>query len=49
MVHELSKAILGTLPAEFSYLYGALDLILAIVTILIIISPFIIIFKILKG
>ena len=48
-LYNLSEAILGTLPNEFTFLYGLLTFILACITLCLLISPFVLIFKILGG
>lgn len=48
-LYNLSQAILGTLPSEFTFLYGLLTFILAIITVLVLISPFVLLIKLLGG
>lgn len=48
-LYDLSIAILGTLPTEFHFLYGLLTFILAIVSVLLLISPFVLVIKLLGG
>lgn len=48
-LYNLSVLILGELPQKFEILYALLTFLLAILAIVIIISPFILIFKILGG
>lgn len=48
-LYDLSVSILGILPSEFNFLYGLLTFLLAIITILIIISPFVLVIKLLGG
>ena len=49
MIHELCVLILGQLPDTSLWLYDALDFILAIVLISLIISPFVLLIKVLGG
>lgn len=44
-IHSLSKSILGNLPVEFEFLYILLDYFIAILIIITVLSPFIILFK----
>ena len=48
-LYNLSESILGTLPTEFTFLYGLLTFILACISLCLLISPFILIFKMLGG
>ena len=49
MIHELVLSILGELP-EYSYwVYSAFDFLFTIILILLIISPFILVIKLLGG
>lgn len=48
-LYNLSEMILGTLPSEFSFLYGLLTFILSILSICLLLSPFVLIFKVMKG
>lgn len=48
-LYDLSVAILGTLPSEFSFLYGLLTFILAIISVLLLISPFVLVIKLMGG
>lgn len=48
-LYDLSVAILGTLPSEFTFLYGLLTFILAIVSVCLLISPFVLVIKMLGG
>ena len=49
MIHELSLKILGTLPDYATWVYSALDLLLAIISIALLVSPFILVLKLLGG
>ena len=48
-LYGISTTILGTLPEEFTFLYGLLTFILAVCSVLLLISPFIFIFKLMGG
>lgn len=48
-LYELSELIIGTVPVGWEVLYISLTYILSVVSVLLIISPIIIIFKILGG
>ena len=48
-LYSLSEAILGTLPTEFTFLYGLLTFILAVLSILLLLFPFVLIFKLMGG
>lgn len=50
VIHELSVSILGkNIPVEFDYLYTIMDFIILLVLVLCVISPFIIVMKLLSG
>ena len=48
-LYNLSQAILGSLPVEFNFLYGLLTFILAILSIMVLISPFVLVIKLIGG
>ncbi len=48
-LYAISEAILGTLPTEFTFLYGLLTFIMAVLSVLLLLSPFVLIFKLLGG
>ena len=48
-LYALSELILGTLPSEFTFLYGIFTLILGVISVLILILPFILIIRLLGG
>lgn len=48
-LYSISELILGTLPMEFEFLYGLLTFVLAIVSIILVISPFLLILRMLGG
>lgn len=50
VIHELSVSIIGkNVPVEFDYVYTVMDYIILIVLVLCVISPFVIIIKLLSG
>lgn len=49
MVHELTLKILGTLPDYSFWIYSAFDFLLACIFIILVISPFIFLIKLLGG
>ena len=49
MLYELSQLILGDLPLEFNFLYGMLTFILSVVSVLLLISPIVLIIKLVGG
>ncbi len=49
MLYELSQLILGDLPLEFHFLYGMLVFVLAVVSVLLLISPIVLIIKLVGG
>lgn len=48
-LYNLSQAILGTLPTEFTFLYGLLTFIIAVLSVLLLLFPFVFVFKIMGG
>lgn len=48
-LYSLAQSILGVLPSEWNILYGLLTFILAIIGIVIIISPIILVIKLVGG
>ncbi len=48
-LYNLSVAILGNLPSEFTFLYGLLTFILAVISVLVLISPFVLVIKLIGG
>lgn len=49
MIHELSVKILGSLPDYAVWCYSCLDLILGVILVALLISPFVLLIKILGG
>lgn len=49
MIHELSVKILGTLPNYAVWCYSVLDLLLSVVLVALLISPFVLLIKLLGG
>lgn len=48
-LYDLSVSILGTLPDEFTFIYGLFTFILAVCSVFLLLSPFILIFKLMGG
>ena len=49
MIHELSVKILGNLPDYAVWCYSVLDLIFGVILVALLISPFVLLIKILGG
>lgn len=50
VIHELSVSILGkNIPVEFDYLYTIMDFIILLIIVLCVVSPFIIVMRLLDG
>lgn len=49
MVYDLALLILGDLPVEFTFLYGMLAFILAVVAVILLSSPIILVIKLVGG
>lgn len=48
-LYSISQAILGTLPSEFTFLYGLLTFIIAVLSVLLLLFPFVLVFKLMGG
>lgn len=48
-LYDIAVYIVGTLPPQFSFIYGLVTLVISIVFILLIFTPFIIAYKLIGG